>query len=107
MDIFEKKLDTRQKYFEQEMQNEYPEDHREYNKRQARLILIKEKFSQHKEELRLDCQSRFTEIMQNAFEQIQENRNDYQEFVAEFSAKIGVTEERAESDFMDNVVEFV
>ena len=55
MEIFEKKLDTRQKYFEQEMHNEYPEDHREYNKRQARLTTIKDKFSQHKEKLRLDC----------------------------------------------------
>ena len=55
MDAFEKKLETRQKYFEQEMQNEYPEDHKEYNKRQARLQSIKDKFSNQKEELRLDC----------------------------------------------------
>ena len=84
MDAFEKKLETRQKYFEQEMQIEYPEDHKEYNRRQARLQSIKDKFSKQKEELRLDCQSRFTEIMQDAFDEIQENRNDYQEYVAQF-----------------------
>ena len=46
--------------------------------------MIDDKFNDRKEELRLDFEGRFAKIFQDAYDQIQEMRRDYQDKVAEF-----------------------
>ena len=63
--------------------------------------MIDDKFNDRKEELRLDFEGRFAKIFQDAYDQIQEMRRDYQDKVAEFRKQIETNKDQAHKEFMD------
>ena len=63
--------------------------------------MIDDKFNDRKEELRLDFEGRFAKIFQDAYDQIQEMRRDYQDKVSEFITQIETNKDQAHKEFMD------
>lgn len=63
--------------------------------------MIDDKFNDRKEELRLDFEGRFAKIFQDAYDQIQEMRRDYQDKVSEFRKQIETNKDQAHKEFMD------
>ena len=63
--------------------------------------MIDDKFNDRKEELRLDFEGRFAKIFQDAYDQIQEMRRDYQDKVADFRKQIETNKDQGHKEFMD------
>ena len=63
--------------------------------------MIDDKFNDRNEELRLDFEGRFAKIFQDAYDQIQEMRRDYQDKVSEFRKQIEINKDQAHKEFMD------